>query len=395
MTWRHSLTDSLTSRNLSSSNKIARNKGMRDMNRFLSSAAVIALSTSAAMAGGIDRSGQGLGALFEKGRYLELSFGYVQPDVSGNDVAAFGGGPSGDVAADYAQLGLSYKYDINEKLSFALNVDQPFGADVLYDTTSVALGNTTAVANATAVTGIMRYKFSDAVSVHGGLRAQKADAFIRLQGAAYGPLSGYEVNLSSDTALGYVVGVAYEKPEIALRVALTYNSAIEHEFETTENISAAVTTTTTKTPRSVNLDFQTGVAAGTLVFGQIRWVDWTQMVLTPATFGAATGGASLINLEDTITYTLGVGRKFSDTWSGAFSLTYENSTGPLVSPLAPTDGRFGATLAGIYTRENMKITAGINYTMLGDADPATAGAARANFSGNTALGIGVKVGFSF
>ncbi len=367
------------------------------MNKMLGSAGVIALCAGGAMAGGIDRSGQGLGALFEKGRYMELSFGLVQPSVSGNDVAAFGGGASGDVAANFTQLGFSYKYDINDKLSFALNIDQPFGADVLYAPTSVALGNTTAVADATAITGLARYKFSDAISVHGGLRAQKADAFIRLQGAAYGGLSGYNVTLNTDTALGYVVGVAFEKPEIALRVALTYNSAVEHEFDTTESISATPSITTTKTPQSVNLDFQSGVAANTLIFGQIRWVDWSQMQLTPTTFGLLTGGSSLIDLDDTITYTLGVGRKFSDTWSGAFSLTYEDSTGPLVSPLAPTDGRFGATLAGVYTRDNMKISAGINYTKLGDAQPETGtpDVARANFTDNSALGIGIKVGFSF
>ena len=371
------------------------------MNRYLGSAGVFALCTGSALAGGIDRSGQGNGALFEKGRYIEFSFGYVEPEVSGNDVAAFGGGSSGDVAANYTQLGFSYKYDVNEKLSFALNVDQPFGADVLYGTTSVALGNTAAVANATALTGLLRYKFNDAFSVHGGLRAQKSDAFIRLQGAAYGGLSTYNVTLDSDTAVGYVVGVAYEKPEIALRVALTYNSAIKHEFESVERagsfIIAPPSITETKTPQSVNLDFQTGIAANTLLFGQVRWVDWSQMQLSPTFFGAATGGASLIDLENTVTYTLGVGRKFSDTWSGAFSLTYEDSTGPLVSPLAPTDGRFGATLAGVYTRDNMKISAGINYTMLGDAQPETGtpDVARANFTDNSALGIGLKVGFSF
>lgn len=371
------------------------------MSRFLSSAGVLALCTGTAIAGGIDRSGQGNGALFEKGRYVELSFGFVQPSVSGNDVAVFGSGASGDVAANYTQLGLSYKYDINEKLSFALNIDQPFGADVLYGTTSVALGNTNAVANATAITGLMRYKFNDAFSVHGGLRAQKSDAFIRLQGAAYAGLSTYNVTLESDTALGYVVGVAYEKPEIALRVALTYNSAIKHEFDTIERAGlvqiAPQSITETKTPQSVNLDFQTGIAANTLLFGQVRWVDWSQVELSPTFFAGATGGASLIELDNTVTYTLGVGRKFSDTWSGAFSLTYEDSTDPLVSPLAPTDGRFGATLAGVYTKDNMKISAGVNYTMLGDAQPETGtpDVARANFTDNSALGIGIKVGFSF
>jgi long-chain fatty acid transport protein len=371
------------------------------MKTYLSSVGILALCAGTAMAGGIDRSGQGNGALFEKGRYLELSFGFVSPSVSGNDVAAFGGGPSGDVAASYTQLGFSYKYDVNDKLSFALNIDQPFGADVLYGAGSVALGNTNAVASATAVTGLLRYKFNDNFSVHGGLRAQRSDGFIRLQGLAYGPLNGYNVTLDSDTAPGYVVGAAYEKPEIALRVAVTYNSAVEHEFSSTERVGTAViapvTITNTKTPQSVNLDFQTGIAANTLLFGQIRWVDWSQMQVSPTAFAGATAGASLIELDDIVTYTLGVGRKFNDTWSGSFSLTYEDSIDPLVSPLAPTDGRFGATLAGIYTRDNMKITAGINYTMLGDAQPETGtpDVARANFTDNDSLGIGIRVGFSF
>jgi long-chain fatty acid transport protein len=374
---------------------------MREMKYYLCSAGVIALCAGSAIAGGIDRSGQGNGALFEKGRYLELSFGYVEPDVSGTDVAAFGGGSSGDVAGDFSLLGFSYKYDLNDKLSFALNIDQPFGADVLYGTGSVALGNTIADADATAVTGLLRYKFNESFSVHGGLRAQRSEGFIQLRGLAYGALNGYNVSLNQDTGVGYVIGVAFEKPEIALRVALTYNSTIDHEFDTIERVGAVQiapgSVTETKTPQSVNLDFQTGIAANTLLFGGVRWVDWSQLTLTPAAFGGATGGATLIEIEDTITYTLGVGRKFNDTWSGAFSLTYEDSTDPLTSPLAPTDGRFGASLAAIYTKDNMKITAGINYTKLGDAQPETGtpDTARANFVDNTLLGIGVKVGFSF
>ncbi len=373
------------------------------MKQYLCSAGLVALCAGSATAGGIDRSGQSNGALFEKGRYLEFSFGYVEPQVSGTDLPLGpfpGGSQSGGVAGDFSLVGFSYKYDLNEKLSFALNVDRPFGADILYGTSSFNLGNTQASAKATAVTGLLRYKFNDAISVHGGLRAQRSDAFIRLQGAAYGPLNGYNVTLDDDTGLGYVVGVAYEKPEIALRVALTYNSAVEHEFDSAERFGATLigsSVTEVKTPQSVNLDFQTGIAANTLIFGQIRWVDWSQLVLTPAAFGGATGGASLIEIEDTTTYTLGVGRKFNDTWSGAFSLTYEDSTDPLPSPLAPTDGRFGASLAGIYTKDNMKITAGINYTRLGDAQPETGtpDVARANFVDNDAFGIGIKVGFSF
>ena len=42
------------------------------------------------------------------------------------------------------------------------------------------------------------------------------------------------------------------------------------------------TTTDLETPQSVQLDFQTGVAPKTLVFGYVRWVDWTEFNVTPA-----------------------------------------------------------------------------------------------------------------
>ncbi|MBN8633201.1 MAG: outer membrane protein transport protein [Rhodobacterales bacterium] len=363
---------------------------------LLASSAIIA--ATGAYAGGIDRSGQGLGALFEKGRYVELSYGFVSPTVDGRDVAAQ---PTGDVAGSYSQMSLSYKADINEKLSYAINLDQPFGADVQYGLTSPVLGGTSAQAHSYAVTGILRYKFSDAFSVHGGLRMQRSGGDIRLQGLAYGPLTNYNVNLADDWAPGYVVGIAFEKPEIALRVALTYNSKITHDFDTTERIGTTqvnpVTETDVDLPQSVNLDFQTGVAKDTLVFGQIRWADWSAFRIDPAWFTPRAGGG-LVSLEDTITYTLGVGRRFNENWAGSFSVTYEpKGSDPLVSPLAPTDGRYGATIGVVYTKDNMKVTGGINYTWLGDAQPETGtpDTARANMTDNTLIGVGVKVGWSF
>jgi long-subunit fatty acid transport protein len=371
------------------------------MKQFGFLALTTALVAGSAHAGGIDRSGQGIGILFEKGNYAELSFGIVNPSVSGNDVAVFGGGPSGNVAADYTSISLGFKQDINDTLSYALIIDQPFGADILYGPGSVALGNTSAKADATALTALLRYKFDGGFSVHGGLRATTASAEVHLRGAAYGGLNGYAVSLDRDLGIGYVVGVAYERPDIALRVALTYNSATKHNFDTVETVAngaviVGTSVTEVKTPQSINLDLQTGIAANTLLFGQIRWADWSGFRLDPA-FLVGASGSGLIDLEDTVTYTIGVGRKFNDNWAGAISFSYEKELDPLVSPLAPTNGKLGVTLAGIYTKDNMKITAGINYTKLGDAQPETGtpDVARANFSGNSAVGVGVKVGFTF
>ena len=46
-------------------------------------------------------------------------------------------------------------------------------------------------------------------------------------------------------------------------------------------------TTDVDTPQSVQLDFQTGVAPKTLVFGYVRWVDWSEFSISPARLRAA------------------------------------------------------------------------------------------------------------
>ncbi|MDT8855978.1 hypothetical protein RNZ50_13345 [Paracoccaceae bacterium Fryx2] len=89
----------------------------------------LALGATAATAGGIDRSGQNIGVLFEKGRYAELSFGHVTPDVTGVDND---GNATGNVAGSFTPLSFAYKYDINDQVSFAVILDQPFGADIAY-----------------------------------------------------------------------------------------------------------------------------------------------------------------------------------------------------------------------------------------------------------------------
>lgn len=367
------------------------------MKHLAITAGAISLIAGAAHAGGLDRSGQSISAIFEKGNYAELSFGTVSPKVSGTDTAAFGSNATGNVANSYTQLGGAYKQDFGSKLSFALIFDQPFGADVNYPAgQSTAFGGTQAKVTSNAITGVFRYKFSDRFSLHAGARADRASANISLNGAAYGGANGYSAVFSPATGYGYLVGAAYEVPEIALRVALTYNSDITHKFATAEAgpFGAGNSTTTVKTPKSVNLDFQTGINKSTLVFGGIRWVNWASLDVAPTRFATATGGG-LVTFSNSTTYTAGVGRKFSDSWSGAFSMSYEAKGDPLVSPLAPSNGKLGATLAAIYTSGNTKVTAGINYTKLGDAQPQTSDIARASFTGNSAVGVGIKFGVSF
>ncbi|AUQ66673.1 outer membrane protein transport protein [Phaeobacter inhibens] len=376
------------------------------MKRYLATSAALALASGSAMASGLDRTGQPIGIIFEEGTYAEFSVATSSVDLSGNDRATTTvgspGNPfqsaTGDVGDRFNMFGAGYKRDINEQLSFAVIFDQPWGVDVNYPVgSSLLLGGTTAVADSNAITALLRYRFNENFSVHGGIRYQEIDGEINLAGGAYASIPGgtYNIRVDKDGAFGWVAGVAYEIPEIALRAALTYSSEITHNFTTFESYTAggAATTTETKTPQSVNLDFQTGIAADTLLFANVRWAEHSVTDLIPENFG----GRDLIDLDDSFTYTLGVGRKFNENWSGSLAVIYADVDGDnLVSPLAPTHGYEAIRLGVQYTQDKMKISAGIRYTRLGDAIAAPGGAVGvANFRDNDAVSFGLKVGYSF
>lgn len=346
------------------------------MKNLLTVGAALMLTTTAAYAGGIDRSGQSVGAIFEQGTYVELSYGSVMPSVSG---IFSGAQDSGNATPNYASVGLAFKTDVDEKVSLALIVDQPFGADVNYDTAGYILTGTSANVASTAVTVLGSYKFNENLRVHFGPRFLSANGHYT---AVFNGNPQYSSTYSSGSGTGYVAGAAYQRDDIALRVALTYSSAIDLELDgTLGDLTATM-------PQSVNLEFQSGVAANTLVFGSIRWAEWSKGHITD------TLADELVSWDDdVVTYSLGVGRKFSDTFSGAVSLGHEKALGGASSNLSPTDGYTSLSVGGTYTMASgIELTAGVRYILAGDTTTETIGAV---FEDNSAVAIGVKVAYNF
>lgn len=356
------------------------------MRRVLTTCAALALTAGTAAAGGVERSAQSVAILFEEGSYAELSFGRVSPSVSGVVVGA--PQASGDMAPGYNTYSLGYKTDLNSQWSMAVILDQPVGADVAYPAgTGYPIAGSTASIDSTAVTGIVRYRMPSNVSIYGGIRAQSASGEVALLP------SDYTMSTSTETDYGWLAGVAYERPDIALRVALTYNSAIDHTFTVTENGAPSLPFTTT-VPQSWNLEFQTGIMADTLLFGGIRYVEWTAFDITPVGYLIATGDSLVSYDHDTTTYTLGVGRRFNDTWSGAISFSHEAGNGPFSGNLGPTDGFTSAQVAAVYTRGPMTITGALRYIDIGEAQTQL-GPATTNFGGNYGWAGGLRIGYSF
>ena len=369
------------------------------MRQIAAAASVLALCAGGAFAGGIDRSGQGIGVLFEDGTTVELSFGQVSPSISGT--YAGGTASSGQVGVDYNLTTFGFKHQINDKLSMALIADQPFGAAVSYPSTATfaALANTNAEFTSQGLTALARYEFSDRLSVHAGIKGQWVEMNVAVPG---GGALAYSASGARDFEAGYVVGAAYEIPDIALRVALTYSSEVTHSIATTEASVATggadITSPDTQItlPQSVNLDFQTGIAANTLLFGSVRWVDWSRTNISPDHYVNTLGQSALLDYDqDRITYTLGVGRKFNENWSGSVSVGHEAQQGGTTGNLGPTDGFTSLGVGVSYSSGQHKISGGLRHVWIGDATSSGAGGANGTFADNSAWAFGMKYSYSF
>ncbi|CUH59522.1 outer membrane protein transport protein [Thalassobacter stenotrophicus] len=370
------------------------------MKRIALAALLTTATATSALAGGIDRSGQFLGPLFqdggETGSYFQFGIGSVEPSV-GVSVPGLTGS---DPLDTYVPWSAAIKLDVTDKLSFAIIGDQPFGANVNYSglpfQSALLQGlNVEPGANikTQAWTGVLRYELNETLSVHGGLRAQKASGQVNTR-VGTGVVPPFrQLNASSDFALGALVGVAYERPEIALRIALTYNSEIDQKLtgtEITDIVSPATTAFTVTTPASLNLEFQTGVAADTLLFGSVRYVEWDGFNLTTP------GAGQYVNFDkDTTTYSLGLGRRFNDTWSAAVTLGFE-AKGDFAanSALAPTTGSQSIGLAATYTQGKTTVTTGVTYAKLGERE-FDLGGTPVSFTDGEAIGVGVRLGINF
>ena len=371
---------------------------------------VAGAAAGGAHAGGVERSILPLGVLFEEGTYAELSFSGALPDVSGTETVGpnpfftLDGAGSDDMTVGFGTVGLAFKSQITNEVAAAIFFDQPFGADVAYpDGTGYYAAGARAELDVNALTAMLKYTFPTNISIYGGLRYQTMTATADLPYIP--PTFDYLVEGDRDDATGYIAGVAYERPDIALRVALTYSSAIEHELDTTETSQVIAlagipggsvdSITEITTPQSVTLDFQTGIAEDTLLFGSVRWADWTEFSISPAFYSGSPVGLGLDPLveyeDDRWTYTLGLGRRLNETWSVAGIVSHEPSTDSVAGNLGPTDGFTSLGGAVTYTHGDVDVTAGLRYVWLGDAETPQG----SDFEDNTAIGAGVTIGFSF
>ena len=419
--------------------------------------ALITLSAaSLTQAAGLDRSGQEIKGFFNPGTYAEVDFAYIDTKVSAHDNAGAivtpageirngitsdeasyeKGVSTGDATPDtYSFMRYGVKTDINENISIGVFYDEPFGAEVEYsgDNTFVSQAgkdtiadsstgtsvpnelinssvldpdydkNTNVSVHTESWTGLIGYK-SNGFQVYGGPVMQKVKADVHLRGQAYGPLTGYDANVNSDTDYGWVAGLAYSKPEIALNAALTYRSEIDHKTPVGERIPLlgsplrdtalgklgidpdsalgqsigeyATTDATVTTPESVNLNIQTGLSEKYQLLGtlDVRWVPWSDFTIVPPLYNAYSKaavpeGLPLLSYDkDQWKVDVGLAKRFNEKLAGSFVVGYDSGAGDPVSSLGTIEGFYsiGGGVKYNVTPE-WAVSVGGKYLKFGDA----------------------------
>ena len=225
-------------------------------------------------------------------------------------------------------------------------------------------------------TGLLGVKLGEKknIQIYGGPTIQRLEGDVHLRGNAYKTASGYDANITRDTAYGWMAGIAYLKPEIALKAALTYRSEIDHDVNITENLpalgAAGVGTNeiTITTPKSVNLDFQTGINPTTLLTAKARWVPWSDFAIKPKIYGSASGLNLVSYDDDAWTAEVGLGKKLSPQLAISGAVGYDSGAGNPITSLGPVEGNWNVGLGAKYNlTPEWAISGGVKYLMFGDA----------------------------
>jgi len=228
-------------------------------------------------------------------------------------------------------------------------------------------------------TGLLGVKLGEKknIQIYGGPTIQRLEGDVHLRGNAYKTASGYDANITRDTAYGWMAGIAYLKPEIALKAALTYRSEIDHDTTTYENFPAlaarglptqGTNEITITTPKSVNLDFQTGLNPTTLLTAKARWVPWSDFAIKPTIYGSASGLNLVSYDDDAWTAEVGLGKKLSPQLAISGAVGYDSGAGNPITSLGPVEGNWNVGLGAKYNlTPEWAVSGGVKYLMFGDA----------------------------
>jgi len=392
------------------------------MRVYLLSTTGLLLSASIALAGGFELQTLDTSIMYSEGNQASISTAKIDASIKGVN-PAIGAASSRDVVKDQTVTNIATKFNVGENLSFGLSTYR--SGSIQLDGGNGLNGNIapTADVNLDSTAMMAIYNLNGNFSFLGGVTQNNiGDGNVTTLGGSYA--------VSSTSKMGYLIGVAYSMPEIALRAELTYQPQTKFATTTAFAPSAAVvcaqmapldcsdlanagtyaltndaitaagaaSVTNLSLPDTIAFNFQTGIAKDTLMTASYRKSSWGK-----AQINIAAPVAITTNFDDAVSYSLGIGRKFTDSLSGSITYSKEESTGSTSTSLfSVSDGSEAISVGLQYKQDNMAISGGISQRKVGNmtVDPGFEASSplfgsTMNYSGNTVTAMGLKLSFSF
>jgi long-chain fatty acid transport protein len=244
-------------------------------------------------------------------------------------------------------------------------------------------------------------------SVYGGARIVAFEGEVVLFNGSGGGAARYTLMPRPPRELGYMLGAAYERPDIAHARGADLLQRDHHDTCIGDGNDGRPGRREHDLPDVGPAAASAGGAdrcrrghAG-LRLGPLDRLDLAFEISPTIYTTFVSNGRPLVDYEkDVFTYVIGGARVLNDQWTVLGSLTYEAEQDVFSGNLGPTDGRTSLGIGARYTMGDMRITGGINYTWIGDAEtqapnPFPLGTQFSSFTDNDAIGVGLRVGYSF
>lgn len=215
------------------------------------------------------------------------------------------------------------------------------------------------------------------------------------------------LQLDDDSAYGYRLGLGYEITEYALRAQLLYRSQVDHNTNSgsfdvgpggAASFGVPVGTILPASgygslPQSLELSLQSGVAPGWLVYGSVKWTDWS--VLQALNYRIATSNRrDVYNWKDGWTVQAGVGHAFNETVSGTVNLTYDQGVGTGADIMTDTWTVAAAAIVKAGPGE-LRVGGGVSYLASGSQSTAQQAAFNATAGNDWSYSLGAQFALKF
>lgn len=332
--------------------------------------------------------------IYSKENKAVVTLSHYRYELNGRQHPDFGGTKTGEMLQDTNMIQFGLRQGITEDLSLALQTFKPYDLRSKYHASIYE--DSRAQFQTLALASTLKYRIDKNWSFYGGVQLARTEIGARFNANMTG-VGDLTIEKATDAEAGYLAGMTFELPEIALRATLSYQSKIDHEFQLTESgslvnfvsggLSERVTRKTTVTlPQAVGVDFETGINSTTLLTFSLLWRDWTEHHIRTQTVG------DLANYpRDGFTYRLGFINQTTESVFTFAQLIYDKAIGGELNPLGPADGYRGILAGAAYDFGAVTMGFALEYGETDDVKDA----AGTRFDDNPVLGANLLFEYAY